>query len=366
MKKSAKLKRKTIKLIVKNLIVFVVLVAVASVAVTSWFNDDDAKKADAKGLTNVTCSVPEGMQVAVLPPNSSPVKSTVWHDETFSLDATSYPEIFSALSLTEITGDGISFIKPPLTQFSTVATPAISKSWGSNEIRTLANNEYLSFELYFRTAGDGYKVKLDEESYLGPPSSTQDYGNAVHGWSPNSVIGATRMSVIDAANTNRKLFWIPAPFLYFDGTTLFTDKTNTNNRLGLSYVDGESNVQTLHTDGTYNHGYYDSSKNRHVLYNNTIFTDTAPSGWVNEPNLVANSFSGLTIDYKLHKDVDIAQLNTTANYYPTTTSSSAVSYYTNHVRVNIWIEGEDPESRAAQVTGVFKTVLNLELVPDAT
>lgn len=350
MKKSAKLKRKTTKMVVKNLIVFAVLIAVAAVGVRSWLNDDGAKKADATGL-NVSCSMPDGIQVAVLAPNTTPNQQTVWHDETFSLDTDSYASIFSALSMTEITGDGITFIRPPLTQYSTVATPATDKTWGSTDTQTFANNEYLSFDLYFRTPNSGYKVSLDAETYLGPLSANQDYGNAVNGWSPNSVIGATRLSVVGDDNTNRKLLWIPAPFLYYDGTTLNTNVIDTANKFGLSYVDGESHTQILHSDGTYNHGYYKSDKTRGVI------------SYGNDP--AANVTANTNKDYKLHKDIDIATLDTTAEYYASPTDSSTTTYYTNHVRVNIWIEGEDPESRSAQVTGVFKAVLNLKLAPVA-
>lgn len=348
MKKSAKLKRKTTKMVVKNLIVFAVLIAVAAVGVSSWFNEDEAKKASASGL-NVRCSMPDGMQVAVLAPGTTPSQATVWHDETFSLDTDSYASIFSALSMTEVTGDGITFIRPPLTQYSTVATPNKDKTWGSTDTQTFANSEYMSFDLYFRTPNSGCKVKLDEETYLGPPSPNQDYGNSVNGWSPNSVIGATRMSIVGDNNTSRKLLWIPAPFLYFNGTTLSTNVTDTGNTYGLSYVDGESHTQILHSDGTYNHGYYNLNKTRSIIkYGNNPAT-----------NVTANTNK----DYKLHKDIDIATLDKTAEYYVSPTDSTKSTYYTNHVRVNIWIEGEDPESRSTQVKGIFKAVLNLELAP---
>ena len=373
MKKSTKLKRKTRRLLIKNLIVFVVLIAVASVGVRSWFNSDDAKKADAKGLTNVSCSVPEGMQVAIVAPGASVTSNTVWHDTSFELDATNYT-FLSALNMAEVTSDGKSFIKPPLTQYSTVAWPdtAENTSWGSNIIKTVANQDYLSFDIYFRTLSSGYKVRLGRDTYCGPLSATQgdNWGNAVSGWSPNTVIGAVRMSVIDpeeitsSTRSNwQKLLWIPAPFLYYDPIRYNNDyQLNTDVKYssdssvyrdyGLCYYNG-TGYQWLHQDGTYNHGYWIDKSTRQLLLNSND-----PTSGVTAVYDTSNNNSAYK-DFKLHKNVDIALLNGQTQY---TEGSSTVTYYTNHVRVNVWIEGEDPECRSAQVSGAFKTILNLELV----
>ena len=370
MKKSAKLKRKTIRLIVKNLIVLVILIAVSAVGVRSWFMSGH-NYADASTV-NVSCAVPDGLEVAIVAPGDSITRDTVWYDTSFTLDTVTFP-FLSALSITEISGDGITFIKPPLTQFSTVAAPDTTKTWNANDITPKANSEYLSFDIYFRSKGSGHSVLLDRDSYFGTPTPTMEFGNKINGWSPNSVIGAARMSVVQNAGTAsaaRKLLWIPAPFLHFDpvmrsdDAILMKTLTDPTNTYGLAYIDSESTTHILNADGTYNHGYYDANKQRHILYNSTI-NSSPPSGAVNEPNLVANTFLDQNdeqdVDYKLQKDVSIAALDTTANYYSSPTASTTTAYYTNHVRVNLWIEGEDPESRAAQVTGKIKAVLNLKL-----
>ena len=72
-------------------------------------------------------------------------------------------------------------------------------------------------------------------------------------------------------------------------------------------------------------------------------------------NPTAGVTANTSKDYMLHKDVDLANLSTTATY-------NSTSYNTNYVTVNLWIEGEDPESRAAQVSGKFKANLKFKMV----
>ena len=341
MKKSAKLKRKTKRLLIKNLIVFVVLIAVTIVGVRSWFSNSP-NSATAQEI-HVTCSVPEGLEVAVLPAGNSPGSSTVWHDREFTLDSTQ-PEFswLSTLSIADVTGNGLMFIKPPMQQTSSVAHVKTDGTWNPAQYNTTANKEYLSLEVYFRTTKSSQKVQLAADTYYGPPDPQQNFGNAVSGWHVNSVIGAARMAVFEG--NSQKLLWIPAPHLYYDGVNLNTDVTATNNDYGLYYLDTGGSTVYIHQDGTYNHAYYTYDKVRHTISYNATSSSSANT----------SSASGVTAntnkDFMLHKNVDIAALGGTAEYK------------TNHVRMNMWIEGEDPESRAAQVSGKFKAVLKFQMV----
>lgn len=341
MKKSAKLKRKTKRLLIKNLIVFVVLIAVTIVGVRSWFSNSP-NSATAQEI-HVTCSVPEGLEVAVLPAGNSPDSSTVWHDREFTLDSTQ-PEFswLSTLSIADVTGNGLIFIKPPMMQTSSVAHVKTDGTWNAAQYTTTANKEYLSLEVYFRTSKASQKVQLAADTYYGPPDPNQSYGNAVSGWHANSVIGAARMAVFEGSS--QKLLWIPAPHLYYDGVNLNTNVTATNNNYGLYYLDTGGSTVYIHQDGTYNHAYYTSDRQRH-----TIAYSAASSSSAN-----TSSASGVTAntskDYMLHKNVDIAALG------------GSSEYKINHVRMNMWIEGEDPESRAAQVSGKFKAILKFQMV----
>lgn len=351
MKKSLKLKRKTIKLLAKNLIVFAVLIAVTIVGVRSWFHDKSTDPSAKAADLSVECTVPEGLEIAIVAPGQTPTESD-WKKQSFTINDTDYPFLV-ALSLADITSDGKTFISPPIyqkgavatvhnTKFDSETTSEFNSKWSNTNIATTPNVEYFSVDLYMRCTASGQKAVLDSATYFGPPTSTNDFGNKVSGYSPDAVIGAARMSIYDSSITTRKLLWVPAPHLYFDGVDLFNstykntnDLLNTGNTFGLFYT--ENNTSTnIHTDGTYNHGYYTGSKTHQK-----INRSTTPGQGVT---------SNTTKDYLLHTDVDLANLTTRNG-----------NYYQNSVRINIWVEGEDPESRAAQISGQFKAIWNLKL-----
>ena len=364
MKKSEELGRKTRRMIAKNLIILAVLAVATVVGVRSWFTPTGAH-AEASGV-QVVCSVPEGLEVCVVDPTLTGAQltsylndETNWKNESFTITDEDYP-FLAALSLADITGDGKTFITPPIYQISSVATVQTTKfdsetqaefntKWSTANLETIRNQDYMSINLYFRTQKSGQKIVLSENTYYGPPSgpaASYDFGNKVSGFSSDAVIGAARMAIYDSALTTRKLLWVPAPHLYFDGVELFqttynttNDLLNTANTYGLFYVQNGSNVN-IHTDGTYNHGYYNADKTRtKVDYNST------PGAGV-----TANTNK----DFKLHTDVNLTTLNTQATY-------NSKSYYADFVQINLWVEGEDPESRSAQITGKFKTILEFSL-----
>ena len=366
MKKSEELGRKTRRLIAKNLIILAVLAVATVVGVRSWFTPTGAH-AEASGV-QVVCSVPEGLEVCVVDPILTGAQltsylndDTNWKNESFTITDEDYP-FLAALSLADITGDGKTFITPPIYQISSVATVQTTKfdsetqaefntKWSTANLETIRNQDYMSINLYFRTQKSGQKIVLSENTYYGPPSgpsASYDFGNKVSGFSSDAVIGAARMAIYDSALSTRKLLWVPAPHLFFDGVELFNttynqstpnDLLNTANTYGLFYVQNGSNVN-IHTDGTYNHGYYNANKTRtKVDYNST------PGAGV-----TANTNK----DFKLHTDVDLTTLSTQTTY-------NSKSYYADFVQVNLWVEGEDPESRSAQITGKFKTILEFSL-----
>lgn len=365
MKKSAKLKRKTKRLILKNLIVFAVLIAVVAVGVRSWFFVNERAYADG---VYVECTVPEGMEIAIVAPGSSPTADTVWRDSNFSIDAEHYPFIGS-LSFTEITGDGINFIKPKIVQYGSVAMADTSSvgSWMTPH----ANDEYLSFDVYMRTLTSVDSiVNLGDDTYYGPESYTQTFGDSNTGWSPHTVIGAARMSVVKnpgTAGAAREMLWIPAPFLAFDPITRTGDSQlltglgegYINNTYGLTYYDAENHEHTPNPDGTYNHGYYLLNNTGTAAVHNKITYSNSVSNAAT--NVTANTSLAATDKYHLPYDIPIATFvsTSTANY---TVNGASKTFYQQMVRFNMWIEGEDPECRAAQVAGKFKAILNFKLV----
>ena len=343
MKKSDKLSRKTRKMVAKNLIVLAVLATVAFVGVASWFTQNTT--ATANGLY-MQCQIPDGLEVAITAPGTVPQDSD-FKSGTIELNASTY-SFLNTLSMSEITGDGITFIKPPISQESSVAkvnVNADANAWLASAIQTTANSEYVSFDLYMRMKTLGKKVAFDNSTYCGPLDATAGFGNAVSGWSPSTVVGAARVSVVNAANTARRLLWIPAPHLYYNGETLDTDVTSTSNTYGLFTKDVSGNTVQINSWGTYNHGYYKSDKTTGSISYSASASNVAS-------NVTANTDKSYTLPY----DVDLATF-TSGN---TATYNSKV-YYQEKVRVNIWIEGEDTEARALQVGGGFKAIFNLSL-----
>lgn len=346
MEKSKKLQSKTYKLLAKNLIVLAVLIAVTVVGVRSWFTT--TASADASGVA-VAIDKPQGLEVAIVDPtvtvptNASTLNTWLgglsWSSDKIELTAEKYNWI-SGLNLKEITGDGINLIRPPLYQISSVAAvnkEAEATNWSASNIKVTPNVEYLSFDVYIRTTSPSQKAVLESSTYFGPLNPNEEYGSAVAGWSSNSVIGACRMAILNNTNTSRKLIWVPAPHLYFDGSNLNTNVTNVSNTNGLNTIDAYGNTQVINSDGTYNHGYYKADKTRGIFKRST--------GAVTSNN---------TKDYLLHKNLDLATLNSTF-------TKNSTTYYYSKCRVNVWIEGEDPESRAAQVGGEFKINLSLKM-----
>ena len=363
MKKSAKIKRKTIGLIVKNLIVLVVLIAVAAVGVHSWYTDRTT--ATATGIS-VEAKIPEALEIAIVKPGDIPTPSQWSPASTLYLNGSNF-SFLANMNMTQVTSDGISFIKPYLMQYGTVAAVDSDSAWDTSKIKTTVNEDYLSFDMYMRLKSSGKSVALDSDTSCLPvdpenPSATSlpDFYETVDGVKKPlraSAIGSLRMSVTDAAATNeaRKLLWIPAPNIYynFDHIELNTsDLLNTTNQLNLQYSDNGTMKPVYSGDftkGTYNHTYWLADKTHHKI------------------NYGSNKASDVTAntkqDYKLHDTVTIGTLNKNLKTLATAYNNSTYNGYVyDKCRFNFWFEGEDPEARAAQVGGTFKAVLHLSLV----
>lgn len=351
MKKSAKLKRKTIRMIVKNLIVFTVLIAVTAVGVRSWFVQRN--HADAKGL-NVSLSASEELEVAIVAPGRIPTASQWQKASEILLNGDNY-DFLADMNMTQVTGDGINFIKPYLMQYGVVAAVDSESDWDQSKIQTTVNEDYLSFDFYMRTKTSSKTVELTEDTYCGPetlPVSYTDGTNVL----PASAVGSLRVAVTDTAST-RRLLWIPAPNIYYNYDHMEVDTAtlkNTSNTLALQYMNGSTLTNVYsgdYTKGTYNHTYW--------TYSGTTKTHSRITYGSNKAsNVTANN----QCDYKLHDTVTIGTLSTPLTSLTGYSDSSLYGvYYYDKCRFNFWFEGEDPEARAAQVGGTFKAVLQLDL-----
>jgi hypothetical protein len=323
-------------MIAKNLIVLLSMALIAFVGVWSWFTNKTS--ATANGI-EVECQAPDGIQIAIVPKGGEAPAGDDYTDGSITLTEESYPALFETLYMTEVTSDGISFIKPPLKQENGKAVPDLDADW--DDITATANTDYLSFDLYVRSKTQN-SVSLSDTSYIKPVSTNlldTSSGNNLStsgSFSRDSVIGAVRFSMVNTNSNNesRELLWIPAPNVHLNQVNgVYTVETN---------VTAESD--DLHT---YTHYYYNSSGEKCQV-------NSSKSSVKDE--YVQDKYSGLVANYDyqnpytLGKDVQVISL-----------TKKSGDYYVDHVTCNLWIEGEDDEARLALVNGRFTVSLDLKI-----
>lgn len=361
MKKRAKLKRKTVRKIVKNLIVLVALAVVAFASVLSWFKDDP--EADSGGLKVVT-KVDDGLEFYIMPPSNddqytaintrlaanarwngqnptaTPLRES-WHkgeDVTFDFSDQEF-KFMEGLFMCEVTSDGKTFNVPKLMQYDEVAYVDTSQDFTAAQ----ANDEYLSFDLYFRSENE-HDVELVYDSTISPNTSypAGTYSSNLDTDYKDAAIGAVRMSIVN--NSTRELLWIPGASVYFNGkanpNTLQTGLTSFSDKGAVFYNSTTNSLATRTGEGTNDHAYYADKSTRNVIRS----TDSGLEG-----SLVASTNNW--------------QLGSTASDNKTVVSLSNTSgeYHYGHIRVNLWIEGEDAEARLNFVGGKYTMALHFAM-----
>ena len=229
---------------------------------------------------------------------------------------------------------------PKLQQYGEIAYVDTGESFGD----ATANEEYMSFDLYFRSKTPN-DVKMLYTSSLSP-TATPGTGSAEE--MKHAAIGAVRLSVYNG-NT-RELLWIPAPHIWFDGSTnngegtLYLNQTTYPNGRGNVYYNNSG--YALYSERTIDHAYYNSSGTRVIEA-----SDVAAN------NIIASTGTG-TNEYKLGTS---AANNISVCTMDNTFYDSTNGYYYNRVRVNLWIEGEDAESRLKFVGGMFNLAMKFDV-----
>lgn len=314
------------RLIAKNLIVMLVAVIVALTGVLAWFVQNNY--ADANGVI-VQTKAYDGIEIAVVGHGEQKPAGTDYKNE-FTLSKADYP-FMSQLNITEVTGDGLNnnFLKPPIKLENGKAFVDLDADWSRSAAKE--NQNYLSFDLYIRSKAP-QKICLASDSSIEPKSTKLSWANgddapanlnpSPYGpYSKDCVVGSVRFAVVSPDNT-RQLLWIPAP----------------NIRLS----DDTTTVATNLTEGdTYTHYYYDKDKVRNSLSNSAV---------------VANNNK----DYTLGTNKEIIELKDQEEMIVDEDTSE--KFYVNHIVCNLWIEGEDEESRLALVGGEYMVNLLLKII----
>ena len=372
MKKSDELRIKTRKMIAKNLIILVALAVVAFVGVYSWFTKSTTATAD--GI-NASTKMSDKLEFYIMPPSDDDqygaintrltenlawntqhqndegyvARQTEWHHGKLDFDFSDQEfKFMDGLFMSEVTGDGTSFKIPKLMQYNNVAyidkTQAFEKA--------TPNDNYMSFDLYIRSKNN-YSIALMNDSSIEPVNSNSISGE--HDYSGDDdeanmkpgAIGAVRMSILNCeANNKCELLWIPAPNVWYNGLTdhLYTGLTENGSgnysfsNKGSAYYTG-SGIALRENESTTDHSFYSAN-------------NASRTTWANGTNNVKASTTG---NYRLGSDSSADVVVVTLPH------DDGNGYQYGHIRVNLWIEGEDAEARLRLVNGKFNMSLCFDI-----
>ena len=336
MKNSTAPNRKTGRMIAKNLIVLFTVALAGFCGIQAWFTDKQTVEAD--GI-NVKCQSPDNIEVAIVKHGAVAPTDDQYNtkDEPIHLDKDHY-QFVDDIKMTEVSSDGYTFYKPPLTQKDGVATPILGADWEEADSAV----HYLSFDLYVRSTAK-FDIYIDKDSQIRPNAEVltgenadnkSDFGESgdSKGISRDCVTGAVRFSVANYNTQETKLLWIPAPNILLNvnkDTTKYS--VSTGERSGVSY----------------SHSYFKNVSGNWVE-NSVSVNDGSVLGQV----FVANN-NGFTSDgeytYKLGVKKKIMTLE----------KSTQDGKYIGMVTCNMWVDGQDAESRLALVNGKFNANLVL-------
>ena len=377
MKKSDELRVRTRKMIAKNLIVLVALAVVAFVGAYSWFSKTTT--ASAQGI-NASTKMNDKLEFYIMPPSDTDQYSAIkqrfvdnaawneehstetprrtdWHHGELNFDFSDQEfKFMDGLFMSEVTGDGSSFNIPKLMQYDNVAyidkTQAFEKA--------TPNDNYMSFDLYIRSKNN-YSIALMNDSSIEPVNSNSISGQ--HDYSGDDdeanmkpgAIGAVRMSILNCeANNECELLWIPAPNVWYNGLTdhLYTGLTANGSGdysfsgKGSAYYDENdaTNKLKLTNEGTTTHAFYSANNANRTTWENGGSQNVKASTAGNY-RLGSGSSDDVTVVTLPHQDGDFRY---------------------GHIRVNLWIEGEDSEARLRLVNGKFNMSLRFDIKETAT
>ncbi len=326
MKKTIAPNRKLGRMMAKNLIILLTLAIVAFIGMWAWFTN--STQADANGI-EVKCEAPDGVEIAIVEHDAPEPKDS---DYSTSITLDDKGIILSKLLLTEITGDGVTFFRPALSQENGHATPRPDADWRE----ATPGEDYICFDLYMRTKTPK-EIFLSSTSSFLPNASRLSWGSSytpfgsdnasTYGdFSRDALVGASRVSIVGYDNSSKKytdnrLLWITRPDIYLrqsgDIYTLITGITDPE-----AY-------------GSYSHYYWNSDK-ENKEYKNAIASVVEGNSVTLGQKIPITSFDSDN-DGAVYKN----------------------GYWYIHVVYNTWIEGEDSEARLALSDGKFK--INLDL-----
>ena len=276
----------------------------------------------------------------------------------------------------DITGDGVTLVRPNM-EYGNWKINTGTDDYSIAE----ANTRYISFDIIVRSKNPAtlslgpkaYAIgasELDSNNEPLPDGSKltganvarpSDYATDANSFSRDAIVGAVRVAFIgfddngsitadslmqslqnDKLATQPSLLWVPRPDLYLNnnghdqevsGWTLDTDVADTD----------EFNLQSA----ALNDAHYTTY--RHQQYN--IFNNNSHTVGTNNNSYVHVSSKGDDGCYRFNDSVALTNLAYSKTVHE---NNQDVTYYYGKIRVRIWVEGTDSESRRALSGGKFR------------
>lgn len=284
----------------------------------------------------------------------------------------------------DLTGNGVTLVRPAM-KYGNWSINTASRNYSIAE----ENAQYISFDLIFRTKAANTTISLDKDSfakgncetYSGDGSLLTDTAsrnkNGKYGdFSTDAIVGAVRVAFLqyvdhgESADTivgtkqteyvnTPLLLWIPRPDIYLNnnptGSSLREKETsgwalNTNVPFSQRF-NLHSDAQINASYSTYEHQYYNvfsvgqNETPAIVTYNDAVASVLDTSAPANTNKVTFGSKQSL---------ITLNHINDANN-----DGVPDDQYYYGKVRVRIWLEGTDSESRRALAGGKFSVSFHI-------
>ena len=314
--------------LIRQIALLIAILMLLVVAALAWFASQ--KSAEADGL-NISMSSGKNLLIS-LDGENFVTSIDLLSDEAQDIIG-SQNKIKGFLNMTDITSDGVTFLRPTFKEIDGERIPNVEDDWKvmGDEDR---NNSFISQTVTFRTdspsiiylsSGTGISTYSEENNQ---PLTGSNSGNKSEDgdFSKDCIVGALRISAVDSSG-NLCCLCIPRPDIITEIETNDTDNTK----------EFKVTINQNGTDASKTHKYYSTD------YANEKTEQTA-SG-------VIYSFDG-------------------TQQIAVTTKNSEFGYYEATATINIWLEGCDAETRRAFSGGKFNMSFDFTAVetnePEAT
>ncbi len=202
MKTSTAPKRKTGRMIAKNLILLLVVVLIATLAIWAWFTQNQSATAD--GINVKTKA--EGVEVSWTGTNGSYYKDLTALNTDDIVEKQTGPAKSIDASLKLITGDGKNFFEPLLNRRTGEPLRDTDNTWKGSSV-TNADGKYVEIPLYFRSTTER-SIYLTGKSAVSPRNTSErrsEYGN----FSKDYICSAARVAFLNSKKDTCNFIWAP-------------------------------------------------------------------------------------------------------------------------------------------------------------